>query len=79
MATLVYGKCSRARNNAAHNVLVYQPDRKHYFNAMRLFDAIMAMNRQKKGFASYSPRSGKYRANVLNTCSPVVFRIRKMA
>lgn len=77
--TLVYGRRSRAKNNAMHNIVTYEPDRRHYFNAMRLVDAIMAMNRQKKGFASYHPRSGKYRANVSNACSPVVFRIRKMA
>lgn len=77
--TLVYGRRSRAKNNAMHNIVIYEPDRRHYFNAMRLVDAIMAMNRQKKGFASYHPRSGKYRAQVTNTCAPVVFRIRKMA
>jgi hypothetical protein len=77
--TLVYGRRSRAKNNAMHNIMIYEPDRRHYFNAMRLVDAIMAMNRQKKGYASYHPRSGKYRVKSPAFCSPVVFRVRKMA
>lgn len=79
MPTLVYGKCSRAKNNAAHNVLFYQPDRKHYYHAMRLVDAIMANNRMKNGRTEYNARSGKYRVTIKGACSPVVFRVRKMA
>lgn len=79
MTTLVYGEDERKKYRASLNISIYQPDRKHYFNAMRLIDAIMEANRRKKGVISHNPRSGKYRVTMPNACSPITFRIRKMA
>lgn len=67
MITLVYGKCGRKRNAAIRTVLVYTPERKHYYNAMRLFDAIMSNNRTKKGMVenhrgrqTFTPSNGSH-------------------
>lgn len=79
MATLIYGDCSRKKYGAALNIVVYQPDRRHYFNSMRLIDSIMMMNRQKRGMLEHNPRSGKYRMTPANSvCSPITFRVRRM-